>query len=473
MRLFNTLTRTEEDFVPADGKTVRMYTCGLTVYARGHIGNFRTFISLDVLRRALRHQEGYAMRHVMNFTDVDDKTITAAQQAGVSLREYTDRYIDAFRQDCAVLGLEPVEENPRATDEDNLKAMVHMIEQLKDRGHTYASEGSTYFRIATLPEYGKLARLDHEGIQAGARVDSDSYDKQDARDFVLWKATKEGEPTWDYGCGPGRPGWHIECSAMALRLLGDGPIDIHGGGIDLIFPHHENEIAQAEGATGRQFSRFWVHVEFLNLDHEKMSKSLGNVYNVQDIIDRGFRASALRYLLISVHYRKQLTFSFDILAQADAALTRITDFLARVERVTGGTAHQDIATRVASARTEFRARIASDLNVPGGMGVLFELLREMNAAMDQAGGKGLGEPDAVLIREAFEEFDKVLGVIALRRAEEAAPPVPESEILALIEERRLARRDRQFAKADEVRNALEARGVILEDSATGTRWKRK
>jgi len=473
MRLYNTLSRAEETFVPADGKTVRMYTCGLTVYARGHIGNFRTFISLDVLRRALRHQEGYAMRHVMNFTDVDDKTITASQQAGVSLREYTDRYIKAFREDCAVLGLEPVEENPRATDELNLKAMVGMIGQLKERGHTYESDGSTYFRIATLPGYGRLARLDHEGIQAGARVDSDTYDKQDARDFVLWKATKEGEPTWDYGCGPGRPGWHIECSAMALRLLGDGPIDIHGGGIDLIFPHHENEIAQAEGATGRQFARFWVHVEFLNLDHEKMSKSLGNVYNVQDILDRGFRASALRYLLISVHYRKQLTFSFDILAQSDAALTRLTDFLARVDRVKGGTAHEAIAARVAKAREEFRARIASDLNVPGGLGVMFELLREMNAAMDLEGAKALGEPDAVLIREAFEEFDKVLGVIALRRAEEAAPPVPEAEILALIEERKQARRDRQFSKADDIRKALEARGVILEDSTTGTRWKRK
>jgi cysteinyl-tRNA synthetase len=473
MRLFNTLTRTEEDFVPADGKTVRMYTCGLTVYARGHIGNFRTFVSLDVLRRALRHQEGYAMRHVMNFTDVDDKTINASQQAGVSLREYTDRYIEAFRQDCAALGLEPVEENPRATDEANLKAMVDMIGQLKERGHTYESDGSTYFRIATLPEYGKLARLDHEGIQAGARVDSDTYDKQDARDFVLWKATKEGEPTWDYGCGPGRPGWHIECSAMALRLLGDGPIDIHGGGIDLIFPHHENEIAQAEGATGRQFARFWVHVEFLNLDHEKMSKSLGNVYNVQDILDRGFRASALRYLLMSVHYRKQLTFSFDILAQADAALTRIANFLSRVDRVTGGTGHDEIGARVAAARKEFREKIASDLNVPGGLGVLFELLREMNAAMDQGGPNALGAPDAALIREAFEEFDKVLGVMALRRAEDAAPPVPEAEILALIEERRLARRDRQFARADEVRKSLEARGVLLEDSPAGTRWKRK
>jgi cysteinyl-tRNA synthetase len=470
MRLFNTLTRTEEDFAPADGKTVRMYTCGLTVYARGHIGNFRTFISLDVLRRALRHQEGYGMRHVMNFTDVDDKTITASQQAGVSLREYTDRYIQAFRDDCAALGLEAVEENPRATDEANLQAMVGMIGQLKERGHTYESEGSTYFRIASLPAYGKLARLDHEGIQAGARVDSDEYDKQDARDFVLWKATKEGEPTWDYGCGPGRPGWHIECSAMALRLLGDGPIDIHGGGIDLIFPHHENEIAQAEGATGRQFSRFWVHVEFLNLDHEKMSKSLGNVYNLQDVVDRGFRPSALRFLLMSVHYRKQLTFSFDILTQADAALTRLTDFLARLERVTGGEAHPAIAERVARARTEFRAMIASDLNVPGGLGVLFELLREMNAAID---ARGIGEADAALIQGAFEEFDRVLGVIALRKAEDATPPFPAEEIDALIEERRLARRNRRFARADEIRDALDARGIVLEDSATGTRWKRK
>jgi cysteinyl-tRNA synthetase len=470
MRLYNTLTRTEETFVPADGRTVRMYTCGLTVYARGHIGNFRTFVALDVLRRALRHQEGYEMRHVVNFTDVDDKTITASAQAGVSLREYTDRYIEAFREDCAALGLEPVEENPRATDEANLKAMVGMIQALSERGHTYESEGSTYFRIATMPDYGKLARLDHEGIQAGARVDADTYTKHDARDFVLWKSTKPGEPTWDYGCGPGRPGWHIECSAMALRLLGDGPIDIHGGGIDLIFPHHENEIAQAESATGNQFARFWVHVEFLNLEHEKMSKSLGNVYNVQDIRDRGFRPSALRYLLMSVHYRKQLTFSFDILTQADAALTRLSDFLVRVDAVTGGAEHPDVQTRVETARQAFRAHVADDLNVPGALGVVFELVRELNAAID---AKGVGRADADVIRSAFDEFDRVLGVISLRRAEEAAPPVPEEEIVALIEERRVARSQRQFARADAIRVDLESRGILLEDSSAGTRWKRK
>jgi cysteinyl-tRNA synthetase len=470
MRLYNTLSRSEEEFVPADGKTVRMYTCGLTVYARGHIGNFRTFVSLDVLRRALKYQDGYDMRHVMNFTDVDDKTIHASQEAGVPLREYTDRYVAAYLEDAAAMGLEPVEENPRATDEANLRAMVDMVNALDQRGHTYRSDGSVYFRISTQPDYGKLARLDHEGIQPGARLDADTYTKHDARDFVLWKATRPGEPTWDYGCGPGRPGWHIECSAMALRLLGPPPIDIHGGGIDLVFPHHENEIAQSEGSTGTQFSRFWVHVEFLNLDNEKMSKSVGNVFTVRDILDRGLRASALRYLLISVHYRKQLTFNWDVLAQAEAAVTRLADFITRVEAVRGGDAHADVEARVAQAHEAFRAAIAGDLNVPAAQGVLFELVREMNAAMDQG---RLGAPDARLILDAFEAFDRVLGVLALRRAEDAAPPVPASEIDALIEARREARRARDFARADRIRADLEARGIILEDSAVGTRWKRK
>jgi cysteinyl-tRNA synthetase len=470
MRLFNTLTRREEIFAPADGRTVRMYTCGLTVYARGHIGNFRTFISLDVLRRALTHQEGYAIRHVMNFTDVDDKTIKASDEAGVPLREYTDRYIAAFREDSAALGLEVVEESPRATDEANLRAMVDMVNALTRRGHTYESDGSIYFRIATLPEYGKLAHLDHDGMQAGARVDSDSYAKQDARDFVLWKATKPGEPTWDYGCGPGRPGWHIECSAMALRILGEPPIDIHGGGIDLIFPHHENEIAQAEGATGKPFVRFWVHVEFLNIDHEKMSKSIGNVFTVRDILEKGYRASSLRYLLISVHYRKQLTFNWDILAQAEAAMTRLADFLTRVDGITGGAAHPAVADRVQRAQDEFRDHIANDLNVPGAQGALFELVRDLNAAIDQG---QVGEPDAVVIKGAFDRVDQVLGVLALRRAEDAAPPVPAAEIEALIDARRDARKSRDFAKADQIRTDLEARGIILEDTAAGTRWKRR
>jgi cysteinyl-tRNA synthetase len=470
MHLYNTLSRSEEPFTPADGRTVRLYNCGLTVYARGHIGNFRTFVAIDVLRRTLRHLEGFEVKQVTNFTDVDDKTINAAAAAGEPLRDYTDRYIAAFLEDAASMGLEPVEENPRATDDANMRAMVEMIQALEARGHTYRSEGSVYFRIASLPSYGRLARLDHEGMQAGARVDSDEYAKQDARDFVLWKAAKPGEPSWDLGLGPGRPGWHIECSAMALRLLGQPPIDIHGGGIDLIFPHHENEIAQAEGATGHPFVRFWFHVEFLNFDSEKMSKSLGNVFTVKDIVERGHRASTLRYLLMSVHYRKQLTFSWDILDQAEAAMTRLSDFLARLDSVTGSPHADGLAARLEQARTEFRAAMADDLNVPKALSVVFDLLREMNAAIDAG---GLGTSDAAAVRETFAWFDQVLGVLALRKAEDEKPPVAVEEIERLIEERREARRSRQFARADEIRKDLEARGIILEDSATGTRWKRK
>ena len=471
MRLFNTLTRADEEFVPADGRTVRMYTCGLTVYARGHIGNFRTFVSLDVLRRALRHLEGYEVRQVRNFTDVDDRTIAASEKAGVPLREYTQQWIDTFVEDARALGLEEVEASPRATDEENLRAMAGMVSALGDRGHTYQSEGSTYFRIASFPEYGKLARLDHAGMQAGARVDADTYTKQDVRDFVLWKATKPGEPTWDVGCGPGRPGWHIECSAMAVRLLGPPPIDIHGGGIDLIFPHHENEIAQAEGATGRLFSRFWVHVEFLNLDNEKMSKSLGNVFTVRDVLDKGYRASALRYLLISVHYRKQLLFNWDVLAQADAAVTRLADFVARLEGIADTRpSNPAIAARIDAARAAFREAIAQDLNVPGALGAIFELVREMHAAMDQ---HDVGTADAARIRETMDDVDRVIGVLALRRAEDARPPVPPEEIEQLIELRREARHARDFARADEIRRELDARGIVLEDTAAGTRWKRK
>jgi cysteinyl-tRNA synthetase len=470
MQLYNTLTRRLEAFRPARDNTVRMYTCGLTVYARGHIGNFRTFTCLDVLRRTFKYQEGWAVRQVMNFTDVDDRTIAEAQRAGVPLREYTDRYIAAFLEDAATLGLEPVEEMPRATDEANLRAMTDLIAALERNGHTYRSEGSIYFRIATLPSYGRLSRLDVAGIKTGARIDADKYSKEDARDFVLWKATRPGEPTWDFGLGPGRPGWHIECSAMALRLLGPPPIDLHAGGVDLIFPHHENEIAQSEGATGVPFARFWVHVEFLNVEHEKMSKSLGNIFTVPDVLARGYRASALRYLLLSVHYRKPLKFSWAALEQADEAVTRLVDFLARLETVTGGSAHPGVAARVARARTAFADMLRDDLNTAGALGVVFELVRELNAAIDAG---ELGAPDVPVVRDAFEAFDRILGVIGLRRAEDAKPPLPLERIERLIEERQAARRRRDFATADRIRAELEAQGVVLEDTPVGTRWKRK
>jgi cysteinyl-tRNA synthetase len=471
VRLYNTLTRREEEFVPADGKTVRLYTCGLTVYARGHIGNFRTFVALDVLRRALEF-EGYAVIQVRNYTDVDDRTIVESVKSGRPLREYTQQFVEAFERDAAALGLEPVEFSPRATD--HIDAMAGMIRALEANGHTYASDGSIYFKISTFPDYGKLARLDHGGIKAGARVDSDKYEKEDARDFVLWKSTKPGEPTWEPGLPPGRPGWHIECSAMAEELLGELPIDIHGGGVDLIFPHHENEIAQAEGATNKPFSRFWVHVEHLMIEEEerseKMSKSLGNVYNLEDVAAQHFRPSTLRYLYLGTHYRKQLKFSWALLRQSEESLKRLTDFLARLDALPAGAASPATKGRLDEAAKAFAEHIRSDVNTAAALGVVFDLVRALNSAID-AGELRAG--DAPAVRDAFDRFDRVLGILSLRRAEDEQPPVPLAEIEQLIAARKAARARRDFADGDRIRNDLDARGIVLEDTPGGTRWKRK
>jgi cysteinyl-tRNA synthetase len=470
LRLYNTLSRQEEPFAPLNGTTARVYACGPTVYARAHIGNFRTFVCLDVLRRTLKYVCGYDVRQVMNYTDVDDKTIAGAQQAGVPLREYTEKWIDVFREDSAQLGLEPPEETPRATDESNLEAMGGIVADLDRNGHTYRRDGSIYFKIGTFPEYGRLARLDREGMKDGARVDVDEYSKDDPRDFVLWKASKAGEPSWDYGTGPGRPGWHLECSAMALRLLGTPPIDIHAGGVDLIFPHHENEIAQSEGARKAPFARFWFHIEHLFVESEKMSKSLGNVYTIAEIAARGHRPSALRYLLLSSHYRKQLNFTWTGMDQAEEAIRRIVDFRARLESASGDGSHPHIAEAVQKARDAFRSALEHDLNTAAALAAVFDLVRDVNAAID---AREISATEAADIRQAMDDFDRVLGVVGLRQAEDAQPPVPVEEIERLIEERKAARQRRDFAAADRIRHELADRGVLLEDNPGGTRWKKK
>jgi cysteinyl-tRNA synthetase len=425
---------------------------------------------VDVLRRTLKHLCGYTMREAINYTDVDDKTITGAQTAGMPLREYTDQWIRAFREDTEQLGIEVPEEMPRATDDANLRAMGELIAALGRNGHTYSRDGSTYFKISTLPDYGKLARLDHEGMKSGVSVDVDEYTKDDVRDFVLWKASKPGEPTWDVGAGPGRPGWHLECSAMALRLLGEPPIDIHAGGIDLIFPHHENEIAQSEGATRRPFSRFWVHIEHLFVENEKMSKSLGNVYTLPDVLARGHRPSALRYLLLSSHYRKQLNFTWAGMEQAEESLRRIVDCLARLENVSSTEGSPAVEASIDTARAAFTAALLDDLNTAAGLAAIFDLVRDLNAAVDS---ETISRENADAARRAIDEFDCVLGVVTLRRAEDAQPPVPIDEIERLIEERKAARARRDFAAADGIRTALADRGILLEDNPGGTRWKRK
>src|SRR5580658_1313993 len=359
LRFYNTLTQQVEPFAPLHDNTVRMYTCGPTVYNFVHIGNFRTFTFQDILRRWLRAR-GYKLDHVMNITDVEDKIIRNAAAEGKTLAEYTEKYTQAFLEDSAALRLERPERLVKATD--HIKEMVHAIEELDQRGYTYRSDGSVYYRISKFPEYGKLSHNDFSGIRAGARVDSDEYDKADARDFVLWKAAKNGEPFWDSEIGPGRPGWHIECSVMAIEFLG-ATLDIHAGGIDLVFPHHENEIAQSEALTGKQFARFWLHSEFLLVEGQKMSKSLGNYFTLRDILAQGYQPEAVRYLLASVPYRKALNFTFDGLKSAATSIERLRNYKLRLETGKFAGANGDLLlARTEQALKDFDESLDDDLN---------------------------------------------------------------------------------------------------------------
>jgi cysteinyl-tRNA synthetase len=489
IRLFNTLSNTVEVLEPIDGETLRIYVCGPTVYDYGHIGNFRTFLQLDVLRRFLK-QQGRKLRQVMNITDVDDKIIRNAAAAHLPIKTYTEKYERAFFQDLDALGCERPEIIARATE--NIEQMVALIERLAAKDLAYqAPDGSWYFRIAGFPEYGKLSKKDFTAINDGARVDLDEYDKDSARDFALWKAAKPGEH-WDTRLGPGRPGWHIECSAMALRYLGES-FDLHAGGEDLMFPHHENEIAQSESATGKTLAYHWMHVRFLLVDGRKMSKSEGNFFTLRDLLLKGYKASAIRFLLISVPYRHPLNFTTEGLTESASAVDRVRTFYQRI-RGGGWPAGQnaELEAQTAKAEQDFSEALADDLNTSEARAAIFDLVRAGNVAADA--GK-LYSSNVTAILEALRRFDEVFAILEDRDAEiargalqwaqeegrggEAAPELvaayslSDQQIDALLAEREQARRTRNFARSDSIRKELAALGILIEDSKDGARWKRK
>jgi len=463
LRFYNTLTQQVEPFAPQSGNAVKMYTCGPTVYNYIHIGNLRTFTFQDLLRRWLRAR-GFVLDHVMNITDVEDKIIRNAAAAHKSIYQYTEQYTQAFLEDTATLRLERPERMVKATD--HIQEMVEAVEKLGERGFTYRSDGSIYYRIANFPGYGKLSHNDFSGIRAGARVDVDEYDKADARDFVLWKAQKEGEPGWDSPLGSGRPGWHIECSVMSMKYLGE-TLDIHAGGVDLIFPHHENEIAQSEALSGKQFVKYWLHSEHLIVEGQKMSKSLGNFYTLRDLLQKGYAPEAVRYLLASVPYRKKLNFTFEGLKAAATSIDRLRNYKLRLETAKFAEgANPKMTERTQAAVKAFEGALDDDLNTAEALAAAFEYIRDTNTAMD-AGEFRAGDAAGAL--EFLKRFDAVFDVL---NPSAAAGGLSDAEIDALVAERIAAKKSKNFARADQIRAQLAETGIVLEDTKEGVRWKR-
>jgi cysteinyl-tRNA synthetase len=465
LRFFNTLTRKVEDFQPLDGNKVRLYICGPTVWNFAHIGNFRTFVFGDILRRYLKFK-GYALTHVMNLTDIDDRIINEAKARHISIDEFTEPYTQYFLEDFDALGNERPEVNPRATR--HIPEMVDIISKLLENGHAYESEGSIYYRIAAFPEYGKLSKINFSGNIAGAseRVDTDKYDKEDARDFALWKLVDEGEePGWDAPFGRGRPGWHIECSAMSMKYLGE-TFDIHAGGMDLQFPHHENEIAQSEGATNKLFAKYWIHSEFLKIDDVTMSKSKGNFFTFRDLRDQGYSPLAIRYLLLSVPYRKQLNFTFEGLQGAESTIERLQNFRTAVKsaRLSEGSSAEAVES-VRKALVDFESAMDEDFNTAAALAAVHDMVREINTLLAHDGVKS---DDREAILDAIRKFDSVLGIFGPEDEE-----MLDADIERMMEERQQARRDRDFARSDAIRDELAVKGIILEDTKEGVRWKRK
>jgi len=466
LRFFNTLTRQQEEFHPLEAGKVRMYVCGPTVWNFAHIGNFRTFVFADVLRRYLKYK-GYDVKHVFNLTDIDDRIINEAAAKGISIDEFTAPYIQYFWEDFDALGIERPEVTPRATH--HIEEMIEIISKLLANGHAYESDGSIYYRIAAFPEYGKLSKINFSGNVTGGseRIDTDKYEKEDARDFALWKLVgPEDQPGWDAPFGRGRPGWHIECSAMSMKYLGE-TFDIHAGGTDLQFPHHENEIAQSEGATGKLFSRYWIHSEFLKIDDVTMSKSKGNFFTFRDLREQGYSALAIRYLLLSVPTRKQLNFTFEGLQGAEATVERLRSFRQRVreDQPHDFGVNSLLGERIDAALSEFTEAMDDDFNTANALAAIHNLIRDVNTSM-QSGGLLSQDRDRLL--EAIQAFDSVLGIFGPEESE-----MLDADIEALIEERHCARRDRNFARSDEIRDLLAEKGIILEDTKDGVRWKRK
>jgi cysteinyl-tRNA synthetase len=492
LRLFNTMSSRVEEFHPLRDREVRMYACGPTVYDYGHIGNFRTFVAVDLLRRFFR-QSGYSVRHVMNITDVDDKIIRNAARDQVSVQQYTSKYEQAFLEDAAMIGIE----RPtlvRATE--HIPAMAAFVAKLVEKGLAYrADDGSYYFRIAKFPEYGKLSKKDFSGMQDGARVDVDEYDKDSARDFALWKAPKPGEASWDMAIGPGRPGWHLECSVMSMQELGES-FDLHAGGEDLIFPHHENEIAQSESMTGKTFANFWFHARFLLVEGEKMSKSLGNFFTLRDLVLRGHKPSSIRYLLTSVPYRNQLNFTFDGLKQAAVSVERLRTFRLRLSAGTfSDGASPEMQALAAQSVERMTAALDDDLNTAQAQAAIFEMVRQANAAADAG---GLRKDDVPPLLAALTRFDEIFAVLddddgakmkrvfdwALKegRAQDISPELREAvqsgqhsdaDIEAKIAAMKTARSTRDFKTSDAIRAELAAAGILVDITKDGIRWRRK